>query len=118
MRVTVVSIAAASCLIAESASGHAHLDKVNPADGSSLMAAPAALEMTFSEPARMTALWIQKDQEPKQAVKDLPTATARTLRVALPVLAPGVYAVSWRVLSADGHIMSGGSHFTILPRAP
>lgn len=118
MRLTIVSIAAAFCLIAESASAHAHLDKVNPADGSSLTAPPAALEMTFSEPARMTALWIQRDREPKQAVKDLPKATATTLRVPLPLLAPGAYAISWRVLSADGHVASGGLHFTILPRAP
>jgi methionine-rich copper-binding protein CopC len=50
-------------------------------------------------------------------VKNLPTSTDRTLRVALPTLAPGVYSVSWRVVSADGHIASGVVRFTIATAA-
>jgi methionine-rich copper-binding protein CopC len=109
--------AAAACLITQLAQAHARLERSIPADGSTLSAVPAALEMRFSEPARLTALWIQRNQEPRQAVKSLPASTDRTLRVALPALAPGVYNVAWRVVSADGHIASGAVRFTLSPTA-
>ncbi len=107
----------AACLLTELALAHAHLERSTPADGSTLSAVPPALEMRFSEPARLTALWIQRGQEPRQALKSLPTATEKILRVALPTLAPGVYSVTWRVVSADGHIASGAVRFTISPGA-
>jgi methionine-rich copper-binding protein CopC len=105
--------AVAACLITQLAQAHAHLERSLPADGSTLSAAPAALEMRFSEAAQLTALWIQRNQEPRQALKSLPVSADRTLRVALPALAPGVYNVTWRVLSADGHIASGTLRFTV-----
>jgi hypothetical protein len=105
--------ALAACLMTQLAQAHARLESSTPADGSTLSAVPAVLEMRFSEPARLTALWIQRGREPRQAPKSLPTSTDRTLRVALPKLAPGVYNVTWRVVSADGHIASGAVRFTI-----
>ncbi len=105
--------AVAACLITQLAQAHARLESSVPADGSTLSAVPAALEMRFSEPARLTALSIQRNQEPRQALKSLPTSTERTLRVSLPALAPGVYSVTWRVVSADGHIASGAIRFTL-----
>ena len=113
MKALIPSIAALSVLIAGPASAHAHLEKSTPTEGSVLMSAPTTLEMTFSEAARLTALSIQKDQEPKQPIKSLPTAVEQTARVALPVLSSGTYTVSWRVVSADGHVMSGALHFTV-----
>jgi methionine-rich copper-binding protein CopC len=106
-----------ACLITSLAHAHARLESSTPADGSTLNAVPAALEMKFSEPARLTALWIQRNQEPRQVLKGLPTSTDRTLRVALPALAPGVYSATWRVVSADGHVASGVVRFTIAPGA-
>lgn len=107
----------AACLITQLAQAHAHLESSTPADGSTLSAAPAALEMRFSEPARLTALSIQRAEEPKQALKSLPTSTDRTVRVALPTLAPGPYSVTWRAVSPDGHIASGTVRFTVSPGA-
>lgn len=43
-----------------------------------------------------------------------PTGSARRVAVPLkPALAPGAYAVVWRVLSGDGHVVSGQSVFTV-----
>ena len=106
-----------TCLIAATAQAHAHLEKSTPADGSTQGTAPAAVEMTFSEAARLTALSIQRDQEPKQAVKELPAVADKTLRVALPALAPGAYTLTWRVVAGDGHVSSGAVHFKISPSA-
>ncbi len=117
MKLRTAAIALMACLMAETAQGHAHLEKSTPADGSTLSAAPSAVEMTFSEAARLTALSIQKDAEPAQAIRALPAAVDKTLRVALPTLAAGSYALTWRALSQDGHITSGTLHFTIAASA-
>jgi copper resistance protein C len=37
------------------------------------------------------------------------------LAAPLPALAPGVYRLEWRVLSTDGHVVSGGYSFTVTP---
>jgi methionine-rich copper-binding protein CopC len=71
--------------------------------------------LNFSEAARLTALSIQKDNEPQQNLKPLSVAAAQQISVPLPQLTPGTYSVSWHVLSDDGHVMSGTLHFTLAP---
>jgi methionine-rich copper-binding protein CopC len=98
---------------AVTAGAHAHLQKSSPADNSVITAPPANLVLNFSEAARLTALSIQKGSEPEQKLKSLPTTAAVQISVPLPQLTPGTYSVSWRVLSDDGHVMSGALHFTL-----
>ena len=92
---------------------HTHLEKSLPADGSVLKASPPNIVLTFAEPARLTALSLQKGTEPLQKLAPLPSASARELSVPVPQLTPGKYVVSWRVVSDDGHVMSGTLHFTL-----
>lgn len=113
MKLSAFTLTLLACLIATAAQAHAHLEKSSPADGSTLTTAPAAIEMTFSEAARLTALAIQKGTEPKQPLKDLPTTVDRVQHVALPALGPGAYTLTWRALAADGHVSSGAVHFTV-----
>ena len=98
---------------AVAASAHAHLEKSSPADGSVITTSPPSIVLSFSEAARLTALSIQRGEEAKQNVKPLPTAAAQQITVPLPPLKPGAYSLSWRVLSDDGHVMSGTLHFTL-----
>src|ERR1700737_3175617 len=98
---------------AVTAGAHAHLQKSSPADGSVVTTSPSNLVLNLSEPARLTALSIQKGSEPKQDLKPLPTTAAQQISVPLPPLTPGTYLVSWRVLSDDGHVMAGALHFTL-----
>jgi methionine-rich copper-binding protein CopC len=95
------------------ASAHAHHQKSIPADGSVITTSPSNLVLNFSEAARLTALSIQKDREPAQNLKPLPTAAAQQISVPLPPLTPGTYSVNWRVVSDDGHMMAGALHFTV-----
>jgi methionine-rich copper-binding protein CopC len=95
------------------ASAHAHLQKSSPADNSVITTSPSNLVLNLSEPARLTALSIQKGSEPKQDIKPLPTAAAQQVSVPLPQLTPGTYTVSWRAVSNDGHVMPGVLHFTL-----
>jgi methionine-rich copper-binding protein CopC len=94
-------------------SAHAHLQKSSPADNSVITTSPSNLVLNLSEPARLTALSIQKGSEPKQDIKPLPTAAAPQVSVPLPQLTPGTYTVSWRAASDDGHVMPGTLHFTL-----
>jgi len=95
------------------ANAHAHLQKSSPADGSVITTSPSDLVLNFSEAARLTALSIQKDREPAQNLKPLPTTAAQQISVPLPPLTPGTYSVNWRVVSDDGHMMAGALHFTV-----
>jgi methionine-rich copper-binding protein CopC len=98
---------------AVTAGAHAHLKKSSPADGAVITASPSNLVLNFSEAARLTALSIQKDSEPKKDLKPLPTTAAQQISVPLPPLTPGTYLVSWRAVSDDGHVMPGTLHFTL-----
>ena len=91
---------------------HAHLKASTPADGSTLAAAPAQLILNFSEPAQLTALAVTRAGAQAQKLA-APAATAAQVRITLPVLAAGDYVVTWRALSADGHLAPGQIHFTI-----
>jgi copper transport protein len=103
-------------LLATGAQAHAHLKYSAPAEGAVVAASPASIVLRFSEAARMTALSIQKDQEPKQALKPPAGDAALEISVAIPPLAPGSYTLRWRVQSADdNHITGGELHFTVGP---
>ena len=100
-------------LAATVALAHAHLKKAVPADGAVVSTAPANVVLSFSEPAHLTACWIQKGDGPKQKVTGLPTAASADITVPLPQLDPGTYVLSWNVVGEDTHIVPGQMHFTV-----
>jgi methionine-rich copper-binding protein CopC len=99
------------------AGAHAHLKESQPAEGSVVTAAPANLVLKFSEAARITALAVRKPDGTSEKLSPLPNAPQQQVTVPLPALAPGKYAVDWRIVSDDNHIMSGQLHFTVAPHA-
>jgi methionine-rich copper-binding protein CopC len=100
-------------LAAFGAQAHAHLKASTPQEGEVLMQAPASISLTFSESARITAVSLQKDHDPKQPLT-APAAVGDQISVAMPALTAGAYTLSWRVLSTDdNHIMSGELHFKV-----
>jgi methionine-rich copper-binding protein CopC len=117
--VKILSLLSVLALVAfgVTAHAHAHLQKSSPADSSVITTSPPTLELHFSEAARLTALSIQKGEEPKQNLAPLPTAAAQQVNVPLPPLTPGTYLVVWRVISDDGHVMAGALHFTLAAAA-
>jgi methionine-rich copper-binding protein CopC len=115
MKILTLVSGLASATLAVTASAHAHLQKASPADGSVVTTSPSRIVLNFSEAARLTAASIQKGDEPRQSLKPLPAAAARQISVPLPQLTPGSYSVTWRVLSEDGHVMSGTLRFTLTP---
>jgi methionine-rich copper-binding protein CopC len=110
-------LAGAVIIAAAAARAHAFLDHANPAVGSSLPTAPAAVTMWFTqqlEPAFTTATVSDKsgnrvDAGPAQVDVNDPTE----LRVPLKPLPPGTYTVSWHALSVDTHTTTGHFTFTV-----
>jgi methionine-rich copper-binding protein CopC len=94
---------------------HAHLRSAVPADGSVLSAPPPQVVLEFSEPARLTAAWIQRSGGARRKIAPLPRQSAASVALPLPALRAGLYELSWRALSADGHIVPGHIHFTVMP---
>jgi methionine-rich copper-binding protein CopC len=99
------------------AAAHTHLLKSVPADGQKVSTTPASVVLTFSEAARLTAAWIQKDEGGRTKLGPLPESATTQVTLALPALMPGAYVVSWRAASADGHVMPGRIRFTVSPGA-
>jgi methionine-rich copper-binding protein CopC len=114
MKALTIPTAVMLVMAAAAVQAHAHLKQSTPAEGAVVTEMPAAIELTFSESARVTAVSLQKDQEPKQTLKAPAGAAAEHISVAVPKLVPGSYTLTWRVVSEDdGHIMSGELHFKV-----
>jgi methionine-rich copper-binding protein CopC len=96
------------------AGAHAHLEGASPADQAVLHSAPRELTLHFSEPAQLTALTLEREGSAPAALT-LPSGQAQRIVVPLPSLVPGHYRVSFRALSADGHIVPGQVRFTLSP---
>ena len=100
------------------ASAHAMLERTSPGADSVVARAPDAVVVTFSESVTLvpgavrvydgglrevdTGAAVHPDGDPNSAVVALPAG-----------LAAGTYTVTWRVVSADSHPVSGGFRFSV-----
>jgi methionine-rich copper-binding protein CopC len=100
---------------AGSALAHASLTGSVPEDGATVDAGLAAIEMTFSDPVRITLVRVHSaatdSDVPLQG--GLPDDFAGTAAVAVDPLAAGAYDVSWTCVAEDGHVMKGHFTFTV-----
>jgi methionine-rich copper-binding protein CopC len=97
---------------------HAFLERATPAVGSTVEAAPAALELDFSEAVELAFSSIEVvDLDRRIPVKTgaLERPKPRTLSFPLPALAPGEYEVRWKVVSVDAHESQGTFRFRVAP---
>src|SRR4051794_3559019 len=110
-----VSIAAALAAV-PAASAHARLTATRPAQGAVLPNAPARATFTFDEAVRSGGEARLDGAGLEQELR-LPTrlvAGNRVLVARLPArLADGVYTVTWRVVSDDGHLETGALAFGV-----
>jgi methionine-rich copper-binding protein CopC len=92
---------------------HAHLVKAVPAEGTTVSVAPQKFVLTFSEPARLTTLSLQKDAEPAKKLGPVPTTPSAEISIPAPQLTAGKYVLSWRAVGDDGHVVPGKLSFTV-----
>ena len=101
------------------AGAHAFLDHAMPAVGSAVHGAPVQIKLWFTqrlEPAFSTMQVL--DRSGKRVDKGDPRvdgADEALLLVSVPLLAPGTYRVTWRVLSVDTHVTEGDFTFDVTP---
>jgi methionine-rich copper-binding protein CopC len=120
LRLVVLACAALATLsigIAGTAQAHSGLDSSSPVDGSIVTEAPASIVLIFAE-----ALLPGADSVSLNAADGTNIASAKVEpsgnSVELPwpaELAAGDYQVAYRVVSADGHPVTGAITFTFAP---
>ncbi len=103
---------------APAASAHAELEHTSPASGAVLKHPPAFVTLTFGEGVGVNSQDIQVFDDHLHRIDDRDaghlTGAGDTVGVRLaPNLRRGTYTVSWRVISADSHPISGGFTFSI-----
>ncbi|WP_445502405.1 copper resistance CopC/CopD family protein [Microvirga sp. G4-2] len=112
MLVTIIWFALA-VLYGERASAHAALVSSNPADGAVVETAPSNVELRFNEP--IAPLMANLADAQGHVHRELPVAGHDTLLdIRLPADLPaGSHVLSYRVVSGDGHPISGSVVFSI-----
>ena len=100
--------------------GHAVLVKSVPAQRAALVEPPPRVELWFNErlePAYSKAS-VTNEAGTQVDLRDVVVSAEdpRRLAVSLPVLVPGRYTVSFRVLSVDGHVVESRLTFTVKER--
>jgi methionine-rich copper-binding protein CopC len=104
---------AATALVDAPAWAHNSLVSTSPADQATVAQTPAAVVLTFDEPATAlgTQIVVTGPNGPVQAGQ--PQLVDNTVSQALGPASPaGSYTVDWRVTSADGHPLTGQFRFT------
>jgi copper transport protein len=109
---------ALSAAWAGGALGHAGLVASSPADGASLGAPPASIELRFTEPVTPVAVRLFAGSAPAVSLP-APQSTSDVVQLALPPkLGEGLYVVSFRVISIDSHPVGGSIVFAVGERSP
>ena len=113
MKILTTSLGVLLLVASGLAQAHAHLEGSTPAEGSTLNAAPASVELKFSEAVTLTALTIGKPDEKGQSLEPSGKKPVQKVTAAVPSLSPGKYVINYRAVSDDNHVMSGAVHFTV-----
>ena len=100
------------------ASAHAQLEGVAPARGEVVERQPAQIEFRFDEPVegRFGSVRVFDAAGERVDAGDAFHPDGKRERIAVglrPSLPDGTYTATYRVLSTDGHVVSGGSTFSI-----
>ncbi|GAB3862643.1 copper resistance CopC/CopD family protein [Dactylosporangium cerinum] len=101
-------------LPAAPASAHALVERTAPVAGSVVDQLPGEITLTFSEPVRIVADKIRVTA-PDGSRADTGKPVARDAELVIPIKPggpKGTYLVSYRVISADSHPVSGGYSFS------
>ena len=106
--------AAPAVLMAPGAAAHSVLLSVDPADGATLDAAPDRVALTFNEdinPSFATVAVTGADRTSR--VRGEAEVEGPRVSVGLEGLDDGEYTIGYRVTSADGHVISGSTRFSV-----
>jgi len=99
---------------AATASAHDTLATTDPADGSTVAVAPAAVTLVFNEPAQALGSQVRVTGPDGSVVStgDVVLNGASVSERLVDSRPAGTYTVAWRITSTDGHPISGSFTFT------
>jgi methionine-rich copper-binding protein CopC len=121
LRALAVVLAAAALLVAAADAAQAHniLEGTSPANGATVKIVPAAVTLTFNEPALAlgTEIIITGPGGPAQSGAAVLVNNTVSEHVS-PGSPAGEYKVVWRVSSDDGHPVTGTFSFTATSASP
>lgn len=111
----VAGAAAPASVLAPVAAAHSVLVSVEPQDGATLETSPDEVTLTFNEEINQmfASVAVTTGGDRDNLVAGEPVVEGPVVTVALDDLADGAYTVGYRVTSADGHVVSGSSVFTV-----
>ncbi|NRQ51744.1 copper resistance CopC family protein [Aeromicrobium stalagmiti] len=119
---TLIAAAVTTLAIAvtpSAASAHAALADSNPKDGATLTALPDQVTISLNEPVRDPAQIAVLDESGTRVNSKTVTVADKTASSQiLDQPAPGKYTMSYRVVSADGHSVTGTINFAIEAPTP
>lgn len=97
------------------AAAHAELATITPANGAQLTEPPTEVRMTFTESVNLVDGGTRLvDGVGGTVLTSDPTVAGHTVTWPMPPDLPeGAYVITWRVVSSDGHPVSGASSFGI-----
>ena len=84
-----------------------------PADQAVLASGPTELVLTFNEEINPRFAQLALSRSGDVVALNPATATGTVLRATLADPGPGTYRIAYRVVSADGHPISGETSFTV-----
>lgn len=118
LRAALAAVVLGLALVGASASpaaAHATLTSVDPADGARLDESPEVVRLTFSERVSADLGGVRVlDADGTQVQEGAARVDGSTVEVDLRADLPdGTYVISYRVISADGHPVRGGSVFAV-----
>ena len=111
----VVVAAAVSAVSAAPAMAHAALVETSPADGATLDESPSEIHLTFNETvnAPTGGLRVFDSDGARVDRADQGQSSPDTLTLQVPELDDGTYVATYRVTSADGHVVRGAFIFSV-----
>jgi len=92
---------------------HSALVSVVPADQAVLTSGPTELVLTFNEDISPRFAQLALNRAGAVVALTSTTVTGPVLRATLADPGPGTYRIAFRVVSADGHPISGETRFTV-----
>jgi len=116
---TLLTTAALALVTAAPASAHAALVSSTPEDGAELDEAPSEIVLEFNEDIQdLGNEIVVVDSEGTPVADGEPVADGATVMQAVMGGAAGAFTVTWRVVSADGHPISGELSYEVTASEP
>lgn len=108
-------IGLAAFATAGSASAHNSLVSTNPADGASVDTGPSTVTLTFDQPVQdgFNTITVTGPDDTRWTTGGVTTSGNTASTPVLPLGPAGEYVVGYRVVSADGHPVSGELRFRL-----